>query len=524
MNYGGPIVLAILDGVGLAPDSPGNAVSRAKTPFLARAVSNYLHIAIDASGESVGLVPGQMGNSEVGHNTMGAGRAVKQGIARINEAFKSGEVFKSETWHKAIEKARNGGTLHFAGIFSDGGVHSHNQHLMLMIAEAVHEGVRKIRVHPVFDGRDTGPFTATKYVEDFEKFAARFAGADIKIADGGGRMVYTADRYGNDWRVVERGFNAMVKGEAKYYFKSCKEAFEILRRIEPNCQDQYLPGFVIVDEKDEPVGNVKKGDVVIYYDFRADRAIEITMAFTMWVFPYFDRGDFRPDEIYFAGMTEYNSSTHAPEHQLVGPLTIDKTLSQFLSENKVNQLACSETVKFGHVTYFFNGNSFKKYPGEEFVKIDSYKEPLETRPWMKTAEITDEVVKRMGDFKFVRFNFPGGDMVGHTADINATIVALEAIDLSLARIAEEVDKLGGMMIIVADHGNAEELLDADGKPKTAHTTNKVPCIFYDNTSNKGKYKLANVENPGIKNLASTIAVLMGLDNYPDEWDKPLIVV
>lgn len=523
LSYDGPIVLAILDGVGLAPDGPGNAVSKARTSFLGKAAREYTHLALDASGTAVGLTPGQMGNSEVGHNTMGAGHAVKQGIARIDEAFDTGEVFESGAWEDAIKfvKAHNG-ALHFAGILSDGGVHSHISHLLKMIERAYREGVKKMRVHAVFDGRDVAPQSEPKYIHDVEEFAKKFPNADIRIASGGGRMVSVADRYENDWQVVARGWDAIVNGKADYYFKSAEEAIKTLRRIDPGVQDQNLPAFVVVNDKDEPVGRVNKGDAFIYYDFRADRAIEIAQAFTYWDFPHFSRGTYKPDDIYFAGMTEYNSDTHVPEHQLVAPVKFGETLHQFLGEKGVKQLAVSETVKFGHITYYFNGDSYDKVAGEDFVEIESYTEPFETRPWMRAAEITDTVLEKLPEYKFVRMNFPGGDMVGHTADMEATIVAMEAIDLSLSRLAERVDELGGALIVVADHGNAEELLDRDGVPKTSHTTNKVPFIIYDNTVNKVRYEASGDAGLGLANLAATIAVMLGFEDYPSGWEKPLI--
>ena len=541
LSYDGPIVLAILDGVGLAPDGPGNAVSKARTAFLGRAARDYLHLALNASGEAVGLVAGQMGNSEVGHNTMGAGRAIKQGIAHIEEAFASGEVFKSEAWKGAINRVRGAGdidnsdetwynkemdqhTLHFAGIFSDGGVHSHISHLEQMVQKAYDEGIRRMRVHAIFDGRDVAPQSEPKYIQRFESFVEKFPDADIRVASGGGRMTTVSDRYENDWGMVARGWDMMVNGEADYYFKSAEEAVQTLRRIFPDIQDQNLPAFVIVDEDEKPVGKVEKGDAFIYFDFRADRAIEIAMAFTYWDFPYFNRGDYKPTDVYFVGMTEYNSDTHVPEHRLVQPVAVRETLSQFLGERDVSQLAISETVKFGHVTYYFNGNSYGKASGEEHLQIDSYTEPFDTRPWMRSAEITDTVLDNLGKYKFVRINYPGGDMVGHTADMEATIVAMEAIDLSLARIAAKVDELGGVLVIVADHGNAEELLDKNGVKKTSHTTNKVPCIIYDNTANRGKYQLAPVYNPGLANIAATMAVLLGQNDYPESWDTALIEI
>ncbi|MBR5647620.1 2,3-bisphosphoglycerate-independent phosphoglycerate mutase [Candidatus Saccharibacteria bacterium] len=523
LSYDGPIVLAVLDGVGLAPDSPGNAVSKARTVFLGKAVREYPHIALDASGESVGLIPGQMGNSEVGHNTMGAGRAIKQGIARIEEAFDTGEIYNSEAWQEAVKRGA-AATLHFSGIFSDGGVHSHISHLEEMIERAYKEGVRRMRVHAVFDGRDVQPQSEPRFIHQFETFVQKFSDADIKIADGGGRMVYVADRYENDWEMVARGWDAMVNGEADYYFRSADEAIDILRRINPTVQDQYLPAFVIVDKDEKPVGKVEKGDAFIYFDFRADRAIEIAMAFTYWDFPYFNRGNYAPDDVYFVGMTEYNSDTHVPEHRLVQPVEINETLNQFLGARGISEFAVSETVKFGHITYYFNGNSYEKAPGEEFAEIESYTEPFETRPWMKTAEITDKVIENLDKYKFVRLNYPGGDMVGHTADLEATVIAMEAIDIELKRIAEAVDKLGGMMVIVADHGNAEELLDENGEKKTAHTVNKVPCVFYDNTRNRDNYDVATVTNPGLKNIAATVATLLGQDNLPESWAPSLIEI
>ena len=531
IQFDGPVVLAILDGVGLAPDSNGNAVSRARTPFLGEAAARYLHVALNASGEAVGLVNGQMGNSEVGHNTMGSGQAIRQGVAHIEEAFINGTVWQSEGWKGAITrvlseiKAGNKmATLHFAGIFSDGGVHSHISHLEQMIAQAYNEGVRRMRVHAVFDGRDVPPQAEPKYIRRLEDFVAKYDDADIRIASGGGRMVCVADRYENDWNVVARGWDMMVNGEADYFFHSAEEAVQMLRRINPSVQDQNLPPFVIVDDAEQPVGKITKGDALIYIDFRADRAIEIAQAFTYYDFPFFNRGSYSPDDVFFVGMTEYNSDTHVPEHRLVEPVSVEKTLSQFLGEHGVSQLAVSETVKYGHITYYFNGNSYAVAPKEDFVEIESYTEPFETRPWMRCAEITDTVIEKLGDYKFVRINYPGGDMVGHTADVIATIVAMEAIDLSLKRLYDKVRELGGCLVVTADHGNAEELLDASGAPKTSHTTNKVPCIICDDTDNRNRYDLALLKEPGLSNIATTMAMLLGLDDYPKQWGQSLIVV
>ncbi|MBO7717942.1 phosphoglycerate mutase (2,3-diphosphoglycerate-independent) [Candidatus Saccharibacteria bacterium] len=542
LRYGGPIVLAVLDGVGLTADGPGNAVSKARTAFLGMASREYLHVALDASGEAVGLLPGQMGNSEVGHNTMGSGQIYKQAIAHVNEAFETGEVFNSEAWRGVIARVvgnrdkldnsdkpwYNEGieqrTLHFSGIFSDGGVHSHIDHLKQMIKRAYEDGVRRMRIHAIFDGRDVAPQAEPRYINEIEEFVKGFPEADIKIASGGGRMTTVSDRYENDWGMVKRGFDMMVYAQAEYYFHSAKEGIEALRRDKPDIQDQDLPAFVIVDENEKPVGKIEKGDALIYFDFRKDRAIEIAQAFTYYDFPYFDRGDYSPNDVYFVGMTEYNSDTHVPEHRLIEPIKIENTLHEFLGKRGISQLAVSETVKFGHITYYFDGDSYEKEPSEEFIEIESYKDYPANRPWMRAAEITDVVIDNLEKYKFVRLNFPNGDIVGHTADMEATIIGMESVDLCLARIAEKVDELGGAMVIVADHGNAEELLDENGEKKTAHTTNLVPCIIYDNTENKAKYRLSTVDEPGLANLAATIAVLLGRDDYPECWLEPLITV
>ncbi len=533
LDFKGPIVLAVMDGVGLAPAGAGNAVSLAHTEFLDYAIKNYLNIPLEASGEAVGILKGDMGNSEVGHNALGSGQIIKQGIAKIEEAFATGEIFQSEAWQKATSNLAHKATLerpktlHFAGIFSDGNVHSSIAHLEKMIRQADHEGIERIRVHCVFDGRDVPPQSEPQYIARLESFFAQFNSKpdrDYRIASGAGRMVAVADRYESDWSMVEKGWQMIVEGKAEREFTDATRAIEFLRAKDPTVQDQYLPAFVIVDEAGEPVGKVRKGDSFIYYDFRADRAIEIAMAFTYYDFPHFNRGDYSPDDIFFAGMTEYNSDTHVPQYQLVPPVTIHHPLNTYLGEKGITQLAVSETVKFGHITYYFNGNSYDKARGEKHIKVESDTLPFDTRPWMKSAEITDIVLDNLEKYKFIRLNFPGGDMVGHFAEIEPTIAAMEAIDIQLARIARKVDELGGILIVTADHGNAEELLDENGEPKTSHSTNKVPCIFYDNTTSRYKY-LANpaVKHPGLSNVAATIARLLGLTDIPQEWQDSLIV-
>ena len=524
LQYDGPVVLAILDGVGLAPDGPGNAVFRAKTDFLATAAYNEFHCKLNASGEAVGLTPGQMGNSEVGHSIMGCGQIVKTGLAHIEDFFATGQIWETKTWREIIEKTAGKATLHFVGIFSDGGVHSHIDHLEHMIKKAIESGVQKVRIHTVFDGRDVPPQSEPKYIERIEEFAKQFKNANIKIASGGGRMVTVSDRYENDWAMVERGFNMMVKGLADNYVYEAKDLIERARKREPEIQDQYLPTFVVVNDADQPIGKVEKGDAVICYDFRADRALEITKAFTEKDFTAFSRGNFNPDDIYFAGLTEYEATEHIPKNALIPPVEFKDPLNQFLGSKNISELAVSETVKFGHVTYYFNGCSYEKAANEDAIEIESDNVPFETRPQMKATEITDAAIANLDKYKFIRLNYPNGDMVGHSADFEATKTAMEAVDANLARLAQKIDKLGGCLIITADHGNAEELLDENGEPKTAHSTNKVPFIIYDKTANRGKYGLSAAKDLGLSNVASTIAVLLGQEDYPAEWRPPIIHV
>ena len=529
LNYGGPVVLAVLDGVGLSRKVEGNAVLAAHTEFLNNAIKTQKTMALQASGEAVGILKGQMGNSEVGHNALGSGQIIKQGIAKIEDEFETGKIWESTAWTGAVANVKaQDSTLHFSGIFSDGGVHSDIKHLFKMLKRASEEGIKKVRIHLVLDGRDVNPVSAEKYIRELEDFLKTLTDEygnprDYKIAGGGGRMIYVADRYETDWKVVERGWNAIVYGIADNYFESAEEAITRLREMTPDLQDQYCPPFVIT-KGNTPVGLVKDGDSFIYYDFRADRAIEIAQAFTYEIFDGFNRGteNNRRLDVFFAGMTEYNSDTHVPQYRLVEPVNIEKSLHEFLHQNGISQLSVAETAKFGHITYYFNGNSYEKYEDEEQICIESDTRPYNERPWMKAAETTDALLEKINDYKFIRINYAGGDMVGHFGDEEATITALEAIDIQLARIAKKVDELGGMMLITADHGNAEELLDENGETKTSHTTNLVPCIFYDNTENREKYDLNRIADAGLSNIAPTLANLLGLTDLPETWRDSLI--
>ena len=521
LNYNGPVVLVVMDGVGLREETDGNAVKQAHLETLDDLMKKYPVAKLGAAGEYVGIPKGDMGNSEVGHNAMGAGEIVLQRSAAVENDVNTGKIFATDTWRQIIDQIhQHNSTLHFMGIFSDGNVHSNIAHLEKMMAQAQKDGVERIRVHALIDGRDVPKQSEPKYIQRLEQFIHNLGDPDYKIASGGGRMVITCDRYENDWPMVEKGWHTHVLGEGRQ-FATATEAVETFRAENPDLHDQYMPPFVIA-KNGQPIGTINDGDAVIYIDFRADRAIEMAQAFTYDDFPYFDR-IYRPD-VYFAGMTEYNEDTHVPAHTLVGSPVFKHPLAPYLASKGIKQYAISETVKFGHITYYFNGNSYDIPEGEVQEEVSSYTEPFNTRPWMRCAEITDKLIDaiKSGRYQFLRVNYPGGDMVGHFAELEPTIAAMEAIDISLKRIIDAVNELGGVTIITADHGNAEELLNPDGSPKTAHTTNRVPCIFVDDTENAKKYQLSTADC-GLANIASTIAMLLGVEPH-ESWLPSIIEV
>lgn len=521
LKYNGPIVLVVLDGVGIRDDANFNAVKKARLDTFNSLIENYPMQIINASGKWVGIPDGDMGNSEVGHNAMGAGEIVLQRSAAVEEAIMGGKAFSEPVWRDTVKRVNdNHSTLHFMGIFSDGNVHSNIAHLEKMLEQAQKDGVQRVRIHALIDGRDVPPNSEPKYIQRIEKFVKGLGNPDYRIASGGGRMVITCDRYENDWGMVEKGWRTHVLGEGRQ-FASATEAVETYRKEQPGLQDQYMPAFVVAEDG-EAIGTINDGDALIYLDFRADRAIEIAQAFTYDDFSHFDRVR-RPD-VRFVGMTEYNEDLHVPQYTLVATPSFEHPLSYHLAAAGIKQYAISETVKFGHITYYFNGNSYTVPEGETEEEVSSYTEPFNTRPWMKSAEITDKLIAAIesGDYDFLRVNYPGGDMVGHFGELEPTIIAMEAIDVCLKRIVDTVNKLGGMTIVTADHGNAEELIDEHGNPKTSHTTNKIPFIFVDETENRQKYHLKTGEF-GLANTAATVADLLGVDSY-ESWLPSMIEV
>ncbi|MDD6261153.1 MAG: 2,3-bisphosphoglycerate-independent phosphoglycerate mutase, partial [Clostridiales bacterium] len=429
-------------------------------------------------------------------------------------------------------------TLHFLGLFSDGNVHSHIDHLKAMIKRAKEEKVQRVRVHILLDGRDVGETSALEYVEPFEEFLSglRSDDFDVMIASGGGRMKITMDRYEADWSMVERGWHTHVLGEGRQ-FASAAEAVKTYRD-EYHVIDQDLPPFVIA-ENGTPVGTIEDGDSVIFYNFRGDRSIEISRAFDTpeGAFDKFDRVRF--PKVVYAGMLEYDGDLHIPKKYLVNPPEITNTLGEYLAGTGISQLAISETQKYGHVTYFWNGNRSGKFSDEleTYIEVPSDVVPFEQRPWMKCAEITDKLIECLesGKYRYLRVNYPNGDMVGHTGSLEATICSMEALDLQLARVLAVVERLHGVAIITADHGNADEMAEldkkthepkknADGsyKSKTSHTLNRVPCILY-NASGKELGLREDLGSFGLSNVAATMVNLMGY-KAPDMWDESMLEI
>jgi 2,3-bisphosphoglycerate-independent phosphoglycerate mutase len=513
----GPIVLCILDGVGLGRGEEDDAVATARTPHLDRLLAAHPHCGLKAHGVAVGLPSdADIGNSEVGHNAMGAGRVFEQGASLVNHAL-AGPAWESDVWSALC----GGKTLHLLGLVSGGNVHSHTDHLDLLIARAAADGVKRLRVHALTDGRDVPARSALTWITPLEESLAahRAAGRDYRIASGGGRMIITMDRYEADWEMVARGWRCHVHGQGRA-FASASSAIETMYAEDPKMDDQRLPPFVIVDDAGAPVGTIEDGDSVLLFNFRGDRAIEISRAFEDHELPQLDRGR-RPD-VYFAGMMQYDGDSFVPKRFLVAPPEIDRTVGEFLAAAGRRVLAVAETQKYGHVTYFYNGNRTGYIDGalERYVEVASDNRPFNQAPWMKAAEVTDAVLEGLaaGGYDHIRVNYANGDMVGHTGDLEATRISVEAVDLQLGRLLPAIERAGGVLLLTADHGNADEmwlrkgdrvLMDPHGEPltRTAHTTNPVPFIVYDPLD---QLEIAPVKDAGIASLGATVLALCGL--------------
>ena len=517
-----PIVLVIMDGVGKGDGGSGDAVVVAKTPTLDHLMATCPHTYLKAHGTAVGLPSDDdMGNSEVGHNALGCGQVYSQGAKLVGESIENGALYASATWQDLIANAKDNKALHFLGLLSDGNVHSNISHLIALLRQAKAEGVKKVYCHILLDGRDVPATSALEYVEQLENVLAELKGEgfDYAIASGGGRMQVTMDRYEANWAMVEKGWKTHVLGEGRQ-FASAAEAIETYR-AETGCIDQDLPAFVVAREG-EPVAKIINGDSVVLFNFRGDRAQEISLAFDRKEFDKFDRPGYTG--VKFAGMLQYDGDLNIPENYLVQPPVIKNTLTEVLCEAGIREYALSETQKYGHVTYFWNGNRSGKVceEPEVYEEIPSDVIPFEQAPAMKSAEITEKMVEAMASkkFDFLRCNFPNGDMVGHTGVMEAVVYAMECVDQGLAAIIDAADKYGYTVLITADHGNADQMTETKkGKTsvRTAHSLNPVPFIIYDKdhdwTITEGAYGLANV--------APTVVKMMGLE-APACWEASMV--
>lgn len=535
-----PLVFIIMDGVGLYKGEkegyPGNALDKANASTIKSLMQEKERsMSIKAHGLAVGLPSDEdMGNSEVGHNALGAGRVFSQGAQLVSQAIEKSSIFQGEVWREyigsvsspgiALKKKSNGEYpgLHFIGLLSDGNVHSHINHLLAMISEAAQSGVQKIFVHILLDGRDVEKASAHTYIENLEKHLAMLDPERKKyfIASGGGRMVITMDRYEADWDMVKKGWQTHVEGKARA-FSDALTAVKTLRSENPDIIDQDLPPFIIESEG-RPVGPIENGDIVIFFNFRGDRAIELSRAFTEENFSAFNKE--KEVKVHYAGMMEYDGDLKIPPRYLVAPPAIDRTLSEYLVHNGISQFALSETQKFGHVTYFWNGNNSEKFDDdlEEWLEIPSDRISFDKAPRMQADKIGDAMVNAMasGKYRFLRVNFPNGDMVGHTGNLQAAIEAVESVDQNIKKILTAAEKLGFTVLITADHGNCDQMLEVDKKSgeakknpdgsytaKTSHTLSPVPLILCGHNADQWKFK-KDLKEPGLANLAATILNLL----------------
>ena len=514
-----PVVLVVMDGVGLSDRVEGNAVAQAKKPHLDLLMETSPNIELQAHGLAVGLPTNDdMGNSEVGHNALGSGQIYSQGAKLVNQSIKSRDMFKSETW-SWLTKDLNDNTLHLIGLLSDGNVHAHVNHVLEMIAQAKKDGVKNLALHALQDGRDVLAQSAQIYIKQVQDLMDEINDDSFhaQFASGGGRMLVTMDRYDADWGMVETGWNTHVLGEARQ-FESVMDAINTYRAEEEGLSDQYIPAWVVAKDG-KAVAPILDNDSVIFYNFRGDRAIEMSKAFEMGEeFDKFNR--VRVPSVKYAGMLQYDGDLKLPVHFLVEPPHIINTLAETLIANDISTFAISETQKYGHVTYFWNGNKSEKFSQEleTFVEVQGDDVTFDQRPWMKSAEITDQVIKAIesGEYDFIRLNFPNGDMVGHTGDFLASVISVEAVDLALGRLMPVIKKNDATLLVLADHGNADEMIDKKGNVKTAHSLNPVPFIVYNRD-----IKLKSTGGFGLANVAATVADLLDVEPNP-VWEESLI--
>lgn len=466
-----PVALIILDGFGLRDDVTGNAVAQAKKPNYDRYWSQYPHTTLTACGEAVGLPEGQMGNSEVGHLNIGAGRIVYQDLTRISKSIREGEFFNNETLLNAVNHVKsNGKKLHLYGLLSDGGVHSHIEHLFALLELAKKEGLKDVYIHAFLDGRDVAPDSAKGYVEQLQAKIEELGVGRIATVQG---RYYAMDR-DKRWERTEKSYRAMVYGDGPTYTNPIDAVVESYAL---SVYDEFVMPTVIVGDDGKPVGLVESDDAVVFFNFRPDRAIQLSQVFTNEDFRGFDRGANHPTGLHFVCLTLFSETVGG--YVAYEPKNLDNTLGEVLAQNGKTQLRTAETEKYPHVTFFFSGGRDKELPGETRVLINSPKvATYDLQPEMSAYELAESTVREIEADKHdaIILNFANPDMVGHSGMLEPTIKAVEATDECLGKVVEAVLAKGGVCIITADHGNADMVFDENGRPHTAHTTNPVPLI------------------------------------------------
>lgn len=505
-----PVALIILDGFGLRGDVQGNAVAQAKKPNYDRYWSEFPHTTLTACGEAVGLPEGQMGNSEVGHLNIGAGRIVYQDLTRISKSIREGAFFENETILGAVRHAKtNGKKLHLYGLLSDGGVHSHIEHLFALLEVAKREGLSEVYVHAFLDGRDVAPDSAVRYMERLQNKIAELGTGRIATVQG---RYYAMDR-DKRWERTEKSYRAMVYGEGPQYtdpLKAIKESYE------KSVFDEFVMPTVIVKEDGSPVGLIESGDSVVFFNFRPDRAIQLSQVFTNSDFRGFDRGDKLPKNLHYVCLTLFSESIDG--YVAYEPKNLDNTLGEVLVQNNLKQLRIAETEKYPHVTFFFSGGRDVELPGETRILINSPKvATYDLKPEMSAYEVAEACVKEIEAERqdVIILNFANPDMVGHSGLLEPTIKAVEATDECLGKVVDAVLAKGGVALITADHGNADVVTNEDGSRNTAHTTNPVPFIVTE--------KSVTLRDGGIlADIAPTVLNLLGVSQPAEMTGKTII--
>ena len=506
-----PVALIVLDGFALREETKGNAVALAKKPNFDRYWNEFPHTTLTACGEAVGLPEGQMGNSEVGHLNIGAGRIVYQSLTRVNIAIREGEFEKNETFLAAIKHVKEKGTsLHLFGLLSDGGVHSHIHHLYALLNLAAKEGVKNVYIHGFLDGRDVGPQTALQYINELNQKLEEYGVGEIATISG---RYYSMDR-DKRWERVEKAYRAMVYGEGPTY----RNAIQCVEdSYEHGIYDEFVLPSVMVREDGSPIATIRDKDAIIFYNFRPDRAIQISNTFTNEDFRSFDRGPKHPKNLFFVCLTHFSETVKG--YVAFKPTNLDNTLGEVLSQNGLKQLRIAETEKYPHVTFFISGGREEAFPGEERILIDSPKVPTyDLKPEMSAYEVTEALLKEIEAEKHdaIILNFANPDMVGHSGKLEPTMKAVEVVDECLGKVVDAILAKEGIAIITADHGNADEVITLEGNPHTAHTTNPVPVIV----TKKG---LTLREGGILGDLAPTMLDLLGLKQPKEMTGKSLIV-